>query len=154
MAEEYPIIINGKTRGKLMVWKKGNKTVFDASCPEAGGMIRLSVFGEGREGYLGVMQPINKGMHIRRVLSPAELRGFPCKIEYAGCRGAKMNNAQPIDTLWRKDELGILYAEENGEALCAIPRRLGIAYNSQELTERNIEGESYRVYKIGKINRS
>ena len=44
MAEEYPIIINGKQQGKLRLYKQGNKTVFDAFCPYLSGLIRLSVF--------------------------------------------------------------------------------------------------------------
>ena len=154
MAEEYPIIINGKQQGKLRLYKQGNKTVFDAFCPYLSGLIRLSVFGEEGEGYLGVMQPGNGGMHLRRMLSMAEMRAFPGQIEYAGIKGSKPRNTETPETTWTRDQLGILHAQEKEELLCAIPSRLGIAYSGDELPARNIEGETYRVFKIGKINRS
>lgn len=51
-------------------------------------MLRLSVYGGGREGYLGVMSPAGDGrVALRRSLSRAALRGFPERIEYAAPSG-------------------------------------------------------------------
>jgi hypothetical protein len=154
MADEYPVIIDGKQMGRLRVCRQGNKTVFFASCPEARGLIRLSVYGGGREGYLGVMQPENGGMCLRRTMGKNELVNFPDKITHAARRGqaqtepaAAKSDSAP-DTLWKPDGLGFLWAQEHGEKLCAIPQKFGIARNGTELPCRTIEGTEYRIFKI------
>jgi len=154
MLGEYPVVIDGNEAGKLRVYKQGNKTVFDAFCRDISGIIRLSVYGCGREGYLGVMQPGNGGMHLRKILSPAELRRFPIKIEYAGVQGQKPTPPGEVDTLWKADSLGMLHAAENGNILCAIPQKLGIAISWEELPQRKINGITYRVFKSGNNNRT
>ena len=85
----YPIIDGGETVGELRVAQRGLMLSFEGSCPDAGEIMRLSVYGE-REGYLGVMLPGPDSGHltISKRLSRAALRDFPSKIEYAGAAGA------------------------------------------------------------------
>ena len=51
------------------------------------GIVRISVYGEYKEGYLGVMAPEGEGLALRRRLSRSELRAFPAQIEYAARAG-------------------------------------------------------------------
>ena len=51
----YPIVIDGEIAGKLTVRAAGGRTVFSAVCRPLEGVVRISVYGGGREGYLGVL---------------------------------------------------------------------------------------------------
>ena len=84
---EHPIIIDGNAAGSLTVTEDGLFTVFEATLPECGELLRLSVYGGGREGYLGVMQPWSGGLYLLRRLSRSELRRIPEVIEYAAPAG-------------------------------------------------------------------
>lgn len=84
---EHPIIIDGNAAGNLTVTEDGLFTVFEATLPGCGELLRLSVYGGGREGYLGVMQPWSGGLYLRRRLSRSELRRMPEVIEYAAPAG-------------------------------------------------------------------
>lgn len=84
---EHPIIIDGNAAGSLTVTEDGLFTVFEATLPGYGELLRLSVYGGGREGYLGVMQPWSGGLYLRRRLSRSELRRMPETIEYAAPAG-------------------------------------------------------------------
>lgn len=84
---EYPIIIDGAEAGTLNVTVEGLFTVFEANVRAHEGLVRLSVYGGGQEGYLGVMQPWSGGLYLRRRLSRSELRRIPEVIEYAAPAG-------------------------------------------------------------------
>ncbi len=85
---EYPIIIDGAEAGTLNVTVEGLFTVFEANVRAHEGLVRLSVYGGGQEGYLGVMQPWSGGLYLRRRLSRRECAALPREIEYAGRAGA------------------------------------------------------------------
>ena len=57
MGERYPVRIDGETAGELAVEREGLWTVFSLRCRDPGRLLRLSVYGGGREGYLGVPAP-------------------------------------------------------------------------------------------------
>lgn len=84
---EHPIIIDGNAAGSLTVTEDGLFTIFEATLPGYGELLRLSVYGGGREGYLGVMQPWSGGLYLRRRLSRSELHRMPEVIEYAAPAG-------------------------------------------------------------------
>ncbi|MBQ8264077.1 MAG: hypothetical protein IJY96_04780 [Oscillospiraceae bacterium] len=85
----YPVIIGGAVCGKLRVEKSGGYTVFAAECPMQEGVIRLSVYGDGREGYLGVPMPRDGRLCIEKKLSPSALKAFPSEIDHCGIAGEK-----------------------------------------------------------------
>lgn len=88
MYGEYPIVLGGETRGEVRVYPEGLMTVFEATAEDPGAMLRLSVYGGGAEGYLGVMAPCGEGrVSLRRRLSRAALSGFPEDIELAAPAG-------------------------------------------------------------------
>ena len=89
MSETYPVLINGEKKGTLTVSREGLTTRFDAKCEDPGTLVRLSVYGGGREGYLGVMTPENGVLTLHRKLTRAALAAFPAEIEFAAEAGRK-----------------------------------------------------------------
>ena len=80
----YPILIDGALAGSLTVTAAGGRTAFSAVCRQLDGVVRISVYGGGREGYLGVLAPEGGGLALRRTLSRAALRDFPAEIAAVG----------------------------------------------------------------------
>ena len=96
MEGSWPVMFGGREIGSLRAHERGAMTVFEAEAADPGGVLRLSVFGGGREGYLGVMSPSGEGrVALRRSLSRAALRGFPERIEYAAPSGEAAPAPEP-----------------------------------------------------------
>ena len=87
MEGKYDITIDGNSVGILTVGKEGAYTVFEARCQLLQGLTRLSVYGQGREGYLGLLMPGQGEMLMKKRLSPGAMREFPKKIEFVGQAG-------------------------------------------------------------------
>lgn len=96
MEGSWPVMFGGREIGSLRAYARGAMTVFEAEAADPGGVLRLSVYGGGREGYLGVMSPAGEGrVALRRSLSRAALRGFPERIEYAAPSGEAAAAPEP-----------------------------------------------------------
>ena len=96
MEGSWPVMFGGREIGSLRAHERGAMTVFEAEAADPGGVLRLSVYGGGREGYLGVMTPSGEGrVALRRSLSRAALRGFPERIEYAAPSGEAAPAPEP-----------------------------------------------------------
>ena len=91
--EHYPLSLDGAEAGTLTVSAEGGWTWFEARCAAVPGIVRLSVYGEGREGYLGVPAPEGEGLFLRRRFSRSELKAFPQRIEYAARAGQPLAKA-------------------------------------------------------------
>lgn len=87
MSEQYPLMLDGQVKGGLTVTREGLNTVFAARCEDPGRLVRLSVYGGGKEGYLGVMTPERGVLRLTRQISRAGMTGFPETIEYAAEAG-------------------------------------------------------------------
>ncbi len=87
MSETYPVLISGEKKGTLTVSREGLTTRFDAKCEDPGTLMRLSVYGGGKEGYLGVMTPENGVLTLHRRLTRAGMAQFPTEIELAAEAG-------------------------------------------------------------------
>ncbi len=152
MVGEYPIYINGIKTGTLKVSKNGIKYMFSATCKNTGEVTRISVYGAGSEGYLGVLTPQGDMMYMDREFSKNDLSNFPQKIEFASESGGnskitkKVNASEENETIWHRDSVGILWTKKNGATFCAVERRLGIACQGVEIEPREIEGVEYRVF--------
>lgn len=93
MENKYPIIIAGALCGFVTVTVRGALTEFQAECRMMPGILRLSVYGEGREGYLGVLIPSGDGkMRLKKTLSRTAMRDFPGMIDHAGAAGEAMED--------------------------------------------------------------
>ncbi len=138
MPGEYPVLVNGEQIGSLRVTGSGAMTLFDAEAEFDGGILRLSVYGNGREGFLGVMSPVGSGktVGLKKKLSRAAMKDFPENIEYAGPSGAlpaprapkpePETSAEPEpcpdgDTLWYASPDGTLSSFDGNRLLVALP---------------------------------
>jgi hypothetical protein len=89
----YPIILGGETSGEITVAREGLFWRFSAQCEPRGELVRLSLYGDGREGYLGVMAPFGETLRLTKKLSRAALRDFPEHITH----GAQHGETGPIE---------------------------------------------------------
>jgi hypothetical protein len=80
---EIPVYLNGEAAGMLRVSREGLYTVIEAEAPGQGGLVRLWVHGGGKSAYLGVMQPVDGGLSLRRRCSRSVLAAFPEPMEFA-----------------------------------------------------------------------
>lgn len=176
MSETYPVIIDSENKGTLTVTKKGLTTEFLARCADPGRLLRLSVFGEGTEGYLGVMEPEGVGLFLCRKLTRAAMAGFPAVIAYAAeagsshapaapppaqaasaptaapARGAGPRARQP-DLIWYSAGDGSLFTTSGGRSYRAIPMAAWGLPMERAVERRIIDGVEYAVFALeeGKI---
>ena len=170
--ESYAIVRDGHRAGTLTVEQKGLLTGFDGVLQNTGELVRLSVYGGGREGYLGVMTPRDGALHLRRALSRAALRDFPAEIEYAGVSGGgaaplaersqpqegmreaeekreakeTADNAEVDDLLWFSAPDGTLSAFDGRRLLVALPAERARLPRGAEAALRWIAGREYIVF--------
>ena len=162
MSDTYPLILDSETRGSLQVTKQGLTTEFRARCADPGRLVRLSVFGEGKEGYLGVMEPEGGELRLCRRFSRAAMADFPETIAYASEAGSdrapvpepeKTTHRTPgrsrrQDVLWRRVGDGSLFTVTGGKAYRAVPMaNLGLPL-SQASDRRVIEGVEYVIFPL------
>ena len=85
----WPVIIDGVECGSVTASRQGAYTVFSAEATYSGGLVRLSLYGSGSEGYLGVLAPDSEGRQkLTRRFTRAQLTGFPDAPEYAARAGS------------------------------------------------------------------
>lgn len=155
----YPVIIGGKVCGKLRVEKEGGYTLFRAECPMTGEVIRLSVYGDGKEGYLGVPLPRDGMLRLEKKLSPAAMRDFPGEIDHCGLAGEKAEEDVPEEPeaggeedgdeggpLWYATTDGALVSRSEGMEMVALPPEDSRVPRDIPGQPRTIEGKEYLVY--------
>ena len=143
-AVDYPIIIDGRQQGRLRVFRQGLYTVYSARCCPLPGLVRLSVYGQGKEGVLGLMQPCSQGLFLERRLSREAQRDFPQKIELVTRSGEKGQSKSPPLT-WQRCADGTLRACDGHRTLIAFPASLRSRRFSR-LRLRRIENREYLVF--------
>ena len=156
MEGKYPLLIDGRESGELRVTRRGALTLFEAEAEDGGGILRLSVYGGGREGYLGVMSPSGEGrVALRRQLSRAALRDFPEHIEYAAPAGAAPAVTEPEPGPDEGPEGGLIwYSSPDGTLSAHDGRRLLVALPADDArvpawagdVVRSIHGRKYVVF--------
>lgn len=161
---EYPLIVEGQELGKLNVEKEGLFTVFEAQSRMCDGLLRLSVYGQGQEAYLGLMQPWSGGLYLKRKLSRSQLRDFPEEIEYAAPAGLvppekKADEAPAAESpppkpqsiidestlTWFRRSDGSLVSHDGKTCLVALPAKLREAPSRAVL--REIDGLCYMLFR-------
>ena len=168
----YPIWIDGEVAGKLTVRAAGGRTVFSAVCRSLEGVVRISVYGGGREGYLGVLAPEGDALTLEKSFSRAALREFPAEIERVERAGMQTlplpperemkpepepaPEPLPEDTeglSWYASPDGALVAHDGARDLIALPLGDERIPPSVPGRSRTIEGTDYVVYitKDGRI---
>ena len=175
MFMEYPLLLNGTVSGRLSVTADGLFTVFSAYAPLSPELIRISVYGGGREGALGLMIPENGVLRLRKRLSKLRMLSFPEHIEYAAESGLAISCDEPAvpdlchaeitvpveedacpgepeteesDLLWYEAPNGVLTAYAGDRILTALPSALRRHYAGADV--RLICGREYVVFFRGK----
>lgn len=166
MSETYPVILDGREQGELTVHQQGLTTEFTARCADLGRLLRLSVYGGGAEGYLGVMEPMGGALYLCRRFSRAAMAGFPEEIEYAAESGAantppapppKEKDTTPSrgrtgrrerDRLWYSAPDGSLYTAWEGKTYRAIPMAAWGLPLERAVERRVIDGVEYAVFEV------
>lgn len=98
MQGEFDILLEGRQIGKLSVRPDRGYTLFSARCKMINGLLRLSIYGEGREGYLGVAIPKDGELCLEKRFSPLEMRDFPKVIEAVKRSGQSMVSDENADS--------------------------------------------------------
>ncbi len=163
----YPVIINGSVCGKLRVEKSGAYMRFVAECPMQSEVIRLSVYGGGEEGYLGVPLPEEGMLKLDKKLSPAAMKSFPKSIDHCALAGEKPEEPRQEEpkaesheekaeetagesaednTFWYASSDGALVSRNGEREMVALPT--GDARLPRDIPgqPRIIEGKEYLVY--------
>ena len=83
---DYPLLLNGEEAGILHVERQGLYTCMEARSGFREGLRRIWVQGGGQEAYLGLLQPAEGGLYLRRRMSRQEMRAFPQVIQQASDR--------------------------------------------------------------------
>ena len=83
---DYPLLLNGEETGILHVERQGLYTCMEARSVFREGLRRIWVQGGGQEAYLGLLQPAEGGLYLRRRMSRQEMRAFPQVIQQASDR--------------------------------------------------------------------
>ena len=116
---ELPLLIDGAEVGTVRVTKSGLYTVLEAGLQgRAAELVRLWAHGEGRDAYLGVMQPKDGGLWYSRKLSRRELAAFPEPIRFVSNRENELteNNLHNIEPEDSKTERKAEPADTGDEA--------------------------------------
>lgn len=176
MTGKYDITKDRERIGSLSVEKQGGYTLFSADCGPVPGIFRLSVYGQGREGYLGVMIPEHGRLRLEKKLSAWALRDFPQLIELVGPAGGMEKKEEPkeetkeepaptgsgVDSrpsmdedgpFWYASPDGALFSADSGREMLALPP--GDARAPQNIPGENrvIEGKEYLVYITKELDR-
>lgn len=139
--DEYPIYIDGKKSGKLLVYKDGIMTVFRAQCGKTDRLIKLYVFGGGTSKLLGTMKPDGNGQTLLKKISRNEMKLFPQRIEYAADRVVQSE----VEALWLSAPNGCLILSDDENSLIAIPAD-STAIGLKLSNIRIINGREYIIF--------
>ena len=165
MELSIPILYENKPVGTLTAARDGLYTVYTAACTVEGvTRLRLSVYGEDKEAYLGLMLPDGEGrLTLRKRLSRLERARLPETPLFAAeehsafpeldgrCHEPEPpEETVPVpgedDVFWHAGPDGTLYAVEGAQAWIAIPEaRADVPPEARRLL-REIEGARYLVF--------
>ena len=87
MEGRWPLILDGVECGFVTAEKRGAYTVFTARALYTGELKRISLYGGGVEGVLGVLAPDGEEVSLTRRFTRSELAAFPAEPEYAAESG-------------------------------------------------------------------
>ncbi len=174
MEGNYPVSIKGENCGTLTVTKEGPYTRFSVDCAGRGEVIRLSVYGGGKEGYLGVPLPEDGRLKLDKKLSPAAMKGFPALIERcslseekaermadekvetviepmvssdeAGEKPDEPESKNEDSTFWYATTDGALVSHDGDREMVALPPEDERVPKEFPGEPRIIEGKEYLVY--------
>ena len=161
MELSIPILYENKPVGTLSAEADGLYTVYTAACSVPGlRRLRLSVYGEDSETYLGLMLPDETGrLTLRKRLTRTERTRLPDPALFAAEEHAVFPESAPKqdapspepapgqgDVLWHAGPDGTLYAVEGARAWIAIPEAHASVPPEARRLLREIDGGRYLVF--------
>ena len=166
MELSIPILYENKPVGTVSAEQDGLYTVYTAACTVPGlRRLRLSLYGEDREAYLGLMLPDGSGqltmrkrlsrLERERLPSPAlfaaeENTAFPELAPKAQEEPPEQEQTVPVpgegDVLWHAGPDGTLYAVDGAQAWIAIPEAHADLPPEARRLLREIDGARYLVF--------
>ena len=135
-----PIYINRKEAGTLTITRDGLYTVIEAEVSGGKGLVRLWAHGDGESAYLGVMEPRDGGLYLRRRLSRRELAAFPDPIAFASDREHDPNNKHKTVDITQNDKPGRVNRE--AEKAAEIEEKAGEEAEKEPEKEPGEEAKS------------
>ena len=166
MADTWPLILDGVECGSVTAEKRGAYTLFTARALYTGEVKRISLYGGGAEGYLGVLSPDADGVSLTRKLTRSGMASFPERPEYAAEAGGGPEreraperaeeqvqaeqgepDAVPSDgELWYASPDGTLSRFDGRHMLVALPSENARVPNWAKGVVRMINGREYVVF--------
>ena len=84
---EIPVYIDGQRAGTAAVCVQDGEAVVTARLGDPGRVVRLTLYGEGEEAYLGVPEPKDGLLRLEKRFSGEAMRRLPKNPAYAAeCR--------------------------------------------------------------------
>ena len=153
---DYPFYYNGKRAGILCVTESGIYTVFRLTAEGINEkMLRVSVYGEGREACLGLAEVREGRAEFEKKLSRRAMQELPGKIGYAAKAGEqteerrdeKTAEGKPEETglSWERRPDGSLFARDGISSILALPANLHGEAGRERI--KVIEGRSYMLFR-------
>lgn len=138
LSGNYPLILAGVAAGEVKVSREGLYWNFEANCEKQEELVRLSVYGEGKEGYLGLMEPAGEQLRLSRKLSRAAMKGFPQIITHGGQKGEPQLLIESEGTTSEEAPPPEEGQEAKAEESDSYSGEFPLSYYSNAKTEENI----------------
>lgn len=153
---DYPFYYKGKRAGTLSVTESGIYTLFRLTAEGVDEkMLRISVYGEGKEACLGLAEVRAGKLELEKKLSRQSMKAFPGKIGYAAKAGEKAEEKTEVrkpeikkeekGLIWEKRPDGSLYTRDAAGGLVALPSDLRTEAGRERI--KVIEGRSYMIFR-------
>lgn len=169
MEGRWPLILDGVECGFVTAEKRGAYTVFTARALYTGELKRISLYGGGVEGVLGVLAPDGEEVSLTRRFTRSELAVFPAEPEYAAESGGspraeprpdedapeadakakgEPETAPPVDdgVLWYSSPDGTLSRFDGRRLLVALPSENVRVPDWAQGVVQYINGREYVVF--------
>lgn len=142
MEGTWPLRLDGVICGTVSARSSGAYTVFTASAAYEGDVKRISLYGGGAEGYLGVLAPDSEGVALTRRLTRSQLKGFPAEPEFAAEAGLNPDSGpkQPPEPEKRTER-----EQDKGEPETAPPEGGALWYSAPDGTLSRFDGRRMLV---------
>ena len=150
---DYPFYYKGKLSGTLSVAESGIYTLFRLDAEKIDKkMLRVSVYGEGKESCLGLAEVRGGKIYFEKKLSRNAMRELPRKIEYAAETGEKAaekiqkkEEEKETGLVWEKRPDGSLISNDGKSNIVALPAELRGKTGKDKI--KVIDGCSYMLFR-------
>ena len=148
---DYPFYYSGKRSGTLSVSQSGVYTLFRVNAENIGEkMLRVSVYGDGKEYCLGVAEVRERKLYFEKKLSRNCMKGLPQNIEYAAQSGEKsekdlLKKTQDNGSAWKRRADGSLISNDGISSIIALPAEL--RGNTGKDRIKIINGKAYMLFR-------